>query len=503
MDRILLNRMLLISRNKRVLIKFSLLSFFTVLNSLNIANAAITAETANIIHGNPPELFVTESTLGKLGFVYRGTDYNEKLGNITSSTTKFFEQTTKLTEFTPKLFENFVERQTKDDLNGDYYDDDADSFALEEPITYTLTNVWKDSNNKIVKEEDYDNIACSHNKYTMPLQLFVTVDNIKLHTQYGVPNESEVIQPITKAFKISLAGTCFAKPGGILLDPSTQWRSIKNDYTDLDPAWNLTDIGIGGVPKNKPNSKFGGGYTDDYEPNQGFKVKPTVSSKTFPTTGFKGANFQLVMDGLQQDYTYSSNNPNIKVDNDGIVSLDTATSGATITATLKSEPQYSFEYKFAISMWVQPLKLNIYSSSDAERTCHDLNQEALTRRDLNNSSEFAYKNLDGITDMEYNLFTRGIGLGVFSEWGRLLNAPTTVSGTIFLPVSYPKSDWIFAWYVTSESHTITRKNTDNNTEVTVEEPILVASHDGMISYDSAWKTGIAPIPVTTVCKRTY
>ncbi|MWP49919.1 MULTISPECIES: hypothetical protein [unclassified Gilliamella] len=465
---------------KRKIAKIGFFSTIFVLNSFNVANAAISSTTSHTIQGTKPQFFANETTINKLGFNYKGNDYSELKGNITSDKTKYFDENTKLSDFVIKSF--FTPRTSKDDLNGDYFDFDGDAFDPTTPITSTLIPIWKDSDGHIISENDYDNAICNP-KYTMPLQLEITARDIKVKTTYGDPNESDPVssitissqeKPITKTYKIMIAKACFAKPNATILDPNTQWRSV--DETGIDDQWNLTGAGFNGIEKDKPNPEVGGGHTDDYVINQGFKVKPTVSRKHFPTTGFLGAQFQLVMSGKQEDYTFTTNNSLVEVDADGIVTLKGPVKDVTITATLKSDHNFHDNYNFTLDLWVEPQPGYVADQEQASLKCTSP-MKLLERKDLNSASSFARDNLDSYQGRVYNVFTRGIGLGVFGEWGRTLKAEH-----YGLSPTYPKSNWDYAWYFTSESH----QTTDINQKPTTEEGIVVSNHDGMISFPSAW-----------------
>ncbi|WP_141673875.1 hypothetical protein [Gilliamella sp. Choc5-1] len=480
---------------KNKIAKIGLFSTIFALNSFNVANAAISSSTINAIQGTKPVFFLTDTTINKLGFSYNGNDYSEIYGNITSGSAKYFDKNTKLGNF---IIKSYFTPRTASDPNGDYFDFDGDAFDPITPITVNLTHVWKDNDGKIIAQADYDDIACSHNKYKMPLQLEIIAKDIKVKTTHGDPNESDPVssiktssqeKPITKTYKIMIAKACFAKPNATKLDSGTQWRSVRNDRTENDAQWNLTELGLGGINKDKPNPAVGGGHTDDYVINQGFKVEPTVSRKHFPTTGFSGAQFQLVMSGMQNDYNFTSNNSLVEVDREGIVTLKDPVKEATITATLKSDANIRDNYTFTLGLWVEPQPGYVANQADARLKCTSPMQ-LLERKDLNSASSFASGNLDSYQGRVYNVFTRGIGLGVFGEWGRTLKATHYGYGP-----TYPKSNWDYAWYFTSESH----QTTINHQPIT--EGIVISSHDGMISFPNAW--GLHEIKRAVCGKKIY
>jgi hypothetical protein len=461
-----------IVNTKRKIAKIGFFSAIFVLNNLNIASATLSSTTAKTIQGHKPKFIAHEAIIDKLGFSYKGVDYN---GNkISSNTTKYFDDKTKLSDFIIKSY------FTPDD----YTDADGDVFDPE-PVTSTLNHVWKDSRGKVIEEDDYNDIACNFNKYTMPLQLEITATDIKVKTKYGDPNESDPVskinigspeeKPITKTYKIAIAKACFAKPNSVILDPSTQWRSVKNDSSGIDEQWNLTGNGLNNIAKNKPNPEVGGGYTDDYVKDQGFKVEPTVVKDHFPTTGFKGAQFQLVMSGMQQEYEFSSTSDNAPIDGDGIVTLKGPVKNVTITATLKSDRSIYSKYTFDLKLWVEPKDIRVANQAEASSKCVSP-MRLLSRKELNDSSKFAKEDLDIHLGRKYNIFTRGIGLGVLAEWGRSLHEQFGGQKP-----TYPKSTWKYGWYFTNEQHKIPA-----NQDQPITEGIVVSSHDGMISFPSAW-----------------
>lgn len=468
-----------------LLYQITFIPLLLVFSNINIANAIISSTSSKTVQGNRPEFYITDSVKNKLGFTYNQTDYSESIGNIQSDSILYFDNPmTNLNDFKMKTF--FTERQTINDSTGEYYDLDGDGFA-DIPVTQKLTFTWRDKNNKLVDANDYENIGCHNNKYAMPLTLEIISNNIQVHTKYGNPNTSVPVQqaPINKTYQLAFVGMCYAKPNSLIVDPTTQWRSVKADYSDND-AWNLTGIGIGGSKQDEPNNKYGGGHTKDYVPNLGFKVKPTVSNKTFPTTGFKGAQFQLVMGGSQEDYNYSIsyNSGKFTVDTNGIITFTDKSQPEDeiiITAALKSNSEYTFKYKFKLALWVYPSKviedISIYFTvEDLKLLCKD-NLKLAHGKDLNKNDSLLldYDRLPK-NGKHYNILTRGIGYGVFGEWGRLAQPNQKTSDT------YPKSEWGYAWYYVDN---IRKKESQQS------EPIIISSYDGMRSFTSGWNGGFS------------
>ncbi|WP_320407044.1 inverse autotransporter beta domain-containing protein [Yersinia artesiana] len=100
------------------------------------------------------------------------------------------------------------------------------------------------------------------------------------------------------------------------------------------------------------------------------------TDKGFPKTIFKGAYFQLVMNGdaannAQYDWS-SSYAANAPVDNLGKVTFKYSTQGSQVTITAKSKmfPQYSVNYKFRPNLWVYDGGFSLVSRLEAIRICH-------------------------------------------------------------------------------------------------------------------------------------
>jgi hypothetical protein len=193
---------------RKMTVKLGILSVILIFNGLITANASLSAVAVNSIQGYKTEFFVNVPIIDKLGFNYKGTDYNEKLGNITSDKVKFFDKTAKLGDFVIKSY--FIPKILEDDINGTIFDPN-------EPISSTIEYIWKDNSNKIIDKADYDNIACSHDKYTMPLKLEITLKDIKYQTIYIDSKSNFVstaksplaqIEPLIKTYQIAIPETC-------------------------------------------------------------------------------------------------------------------------------------------------------------------------------------------------------------------------------------------------------------------------------------------------------
>ncbi|XKM13948.1 hypothetical protein RCS94_01960 [Orbaceae bacterium ac157xtp] len=353
---------------------------------------ALSATSANTIKGSAP-WFTGQSGAKKLGFKVNGTTYSESLNNINPNTIKEFNAGLKLRDFT-------MTSLTATDFNPttDYYDADGDAGYPTAAATFSMGSVtydWyengKDPDNDAPISVTNQTLGCGSG-LSLPLTLKITLPNVKVKSRYGNPNESSETNLVQK-YKIGTAtGICFAKPKSL-------------DWWSLD----------GGGPNSgnaTPSPTIGGGYNSDhFDPDWGFKAS---LSPAFPTTGFVGAEFTLVMVGSPTDYTFTHNGGTAIILNTttGKVTLNSKPSGAvTITATKSGT---SHHYSFNPTLWVEP-KLGQMPYTSAISACGGANkipsQLQLTSK----------RNAD--------YFTRAVGGGVFGEWGDTNST------------NYPSSQW--------------------------------------------------------------
>ena len=476
----------------KLLYPITFIPLLFVFSNINMANAIISTTSSKTIQGNSPEFFITDSVKNKLGFTYNQTDYSESIGNIQSDSILYFDNPmTNLNDFKMKTF--FTERQTINDSTGEYYDVDGDGFA-DIPVTQELTFIWRDNNQTQIDANDYENIGCHNNKYAMPLTLEIISKNIQVHTKYGHPNTSDPVQQasIIKAYQLAFVGMCYAKPNSLIVDPTTQWRAVKADNSGLSD-WNPTGVGINGSKQTEPLDFYGGGYTEDYEPYLGFKIRSKSSYTNFPTSGFKGAQFQLVMSGSQEDYNYSIsyNSGTFTVDKYGVITFfdkSQPEDEIIITAALKSNSKYTFKYKFKLPLWVSPAKIiddeSFYFTQEnkALMTCTDKTLRLAGFQALNSVAWNSFDDhfLPFIKGYPFNVMTRGIGKGILGEWGRLAQPNQIKSDT------YPKSEWGYAWYYGNSARYMGGKNPNGTARI---ESYIISSYDGMRSFPSYWNGG--------------
>ena len=380
---------------------------------------SLSAFTANIVEGNAPEVINTNTAANKHGFTVNGVFYSESSGNINSDEIKEFAGDLKLSDFEIR---NFTNNLLSEDLN--FIDIDGDYADPLNSFTVTTTkHVWSDANGSVLTDEDKI-IGCGSG-FPMPLKLKIYI-SAQTISQYGVPNKSDYV-PITKVYQIApKAVLCYAKPYSIEKNGNYQW--IGHIPTSSSKEW---DAVLNDKLYATPSPLTGGGYSADYVPNWGFKVEPSESNgKKFPTTGFPGAKFQLIVSGAQSDYIFSlpiNSGNQVSIDQQGYVILKGKPTGnVTIRATLKRNPSIQLDYSFnPTNPWVVPYD-SMVSYESAVQKCGGVDK-LLTRAELSNSPQaFDYeKNRDIVIS---NAYTRKIG-PLFAEWGW-----TTKS-------SYPESKW--------------------------------------------------------------
>ncbi|XKM14109.1 hypothetical protein RCS94_02790 [Orbaceae bacterium ac157xtp] len=239
----------------------------------------------------------------------------------------------------------------------------------------------------------------------LPLKLRIDLNGVQVHSKYGNPSASKSTT-LTKTYQIGTAsGICFAKPGNLDVHTSKNGRA--------------------------------GGYTEDFVPNKGFKANPTLSSSKFPTSGFPGAEFQLVMTGSQTDYTYEVNatpEGSVEVDTDGRVTLKSKPTGTvTVTAKLKRDPRITHDYSFSPTTLWGEFKYNPnhskgrYPYYEAGRACGG-EDNLPTRKELTNAlpstvSRYSHPGGSRYPGSVYDsVATRAISGQFYPEWGRLLSA---------------------------------------------------------------------------------
>lgn len=426
---------------------------------------ALTTKTANIIQGYEPEFVITDVAQNKLGFTIGSKTYSQYAGNINSSIVNPFSATNKLSDF-------IVQNYTASNLNvaENYADRDGDIANSQpfniNPIKYT----WYDATGQEIPASNYGNMIGCDSNFKLPLKLKIYTD-VKALSQYGIPNEGEW-RRIEKNYQIEPKGICYLSPNAIKVFPYEQWigydtsgrhedTGIADGDSNIIYGWNSSNI-------TQPDATYGGGFTADYVPNKGFRARPVNSNKFFPTTGFVGAQFQLIMEGAQSDYSYSVPvNPGnaVTVDSTGnVLFVAKPTGKVTVRATLrKNNVNYYFDYSFTpTDVWAKPYNKST-NWQTATLVCNGA-YNVLSSSELTNSR---------VSSQRGYAFTRAIGGGIFNEWGRTEK------------LSYPNSNWERAWF-------LTRNTTSDGTR-----RYIVSSYMGDIYFDDGSNLGWV---IMTACR---
>ncbi|XKM13514.1 hypothetical protein RCS94_10890 [Orbaceae bacterium ac157xtp] len=373
---------------------------------------ALSATSANTIQGSRPG-FTGQSGAKKLGFVVNGTPYSESLNNINPTDIKEFNAGLKLSDFT-------VTSLTASDFSptADYADADGDlahptaAFSMS-PRTFE----WRDKFDTVISPSNYNQTLGCGSGLNLPLKLRITLPDVKVRSRYGNPSES-IPTPLVQEYKIGTeSGICFAQPNAMKVKPNETWLGYTNS-AGTRWSWNTGSI--------TPHQYNGGGYDPaQFDPTWGFKA--SLGTK-FPTTGFPGASFNLIMTSNATDYTFTHNGGSaVTIGTDGKVTLNSKPSGpVTIKAKFNATSQiheYTFDPR---TVWVEPNPTNMNYAS-AVSACGGANKIP-TRAQLTNSPR---KTAPQNWSREQNRCTRKVDGSVFSEWGY------TSSRT------YPDSQWAY------------------------------------------------------------
>ncbi|MWP63036.1 hypothetical protein [Gilliamella sp. Pas-s25] len=386
------------------------------------SHAILSATSSRFIIGQAPQVVVL-SGADKHGFTVNGIFYSEASDNIKSSEVKEFDGNLSVNDFK-------IETYTVMNLDRaeNYRDIDGDNADPDQPFKVEKTDYWwyDNSGRRIIGADRRKAIGCGSG-FSMPLKLIIQT-KVKAYSKYGIPNESDQVT-LAKTYQIApRSQICYAKPNDVIISPNQQWRTydpnLASNPVSGPWAWNGANI------SRHPDS--GGGYSADYVPNWGFKANPIASGKKFPTTGFPGAKFQLVMTGAQDDYRYQViNNPGggVSIDQNGVVKLNSKPlRNVTVRATLKRDTSVIHDYIFnPTSVWLEPHKNENIKLSTAINLCGGVNNIPL-RKDYTNSPAINVAE-NGNWSIYPNSFTRSIGDSIMGEWG-------WVSGK-----NYPESNW--------------------------------------------------------------
>ena len=422
---------------------------FVLLLITPYSSLAITANTSNIINGNPPYLTLDggrsqiTNTDGLLEISLSNGDKYTPSTNNSSSVNPIV---------LPAVDQSFADIAMLVPTN-------ADSIALSSLIDAPY-NYWGDvdgdgqgrdgitaTGSLILSIVDKNNQPVSRNTVltisNAPYKLTLSNTNAMLKTRYGVPNESHFTASNVTYYinpKI-LAMISFAKP-------------------DM----------------NKSSGNFAGPATI-WHPNKGFlpqSVTPSSYGLNFPTTGANNLYFDLDIGGNNQALSWAT------VSHGGITATMTDSTNTSVRVTLTgpavtdpnqwysenprridrpSLPQV-FElvgrdssgnavvkYGFELKQWFVNSGNNEKNHSSVESWCNNIGYRLPNIRDLTNGScrenldkEFEDGYCNGVVDATPSSpdswFRRHIGGGLFSEWGMVedyfgANFPGLGGGSVF------------------------------------------------------------------------
>ena len=389
-----------------------------------------------------------ESASKKHGFMLDNVFYSSSTNNLSDTKINQFDGNFTINDF-------IIKDYAINDLNiiTNYDDVDGDFINSKIPFTVEETNYsWSDNKGiKIVDNDRAKKIGCGSG-FSMPLNLTITT-KVKAYSEYGIPNESEYAE-ITQKYKImARPEICYAKPYGMVLRPQYIWGSVKTvrdnggnldciltgtGTSDLIHGWNY-DNG------RDRDSICGGGYNSNvFDPIYGFKAS---ANPHFPTTGFSGARFQLVMSGHQDDFDYTLSampNDSVEIDNQGNVMLLKKPVGKVIIKVkFKNDEQFPEQsYSFNLTgIWALPQGQidKVYTYQEVVNMCGG-ESKLPTRTEMSNSPNAPASWIK--YPYEWDAFTRDIGTGLLSEWGM-----TTKE-------TYPDSNWFtgYHWFYSKDKY---------------------------------------------------
>ena len=424
--------------NSIILILLSLCSL-----SISSKSLALITHTVNVIHGNKPKVVNIEAAAKKQGFTINGVFYSANTNNLNDIQINQFDGNLKINDF---IIKNYTINDL--DMTTNYDDSDEDGISYRTPFSVEPTTYsWVDNNGVTIEGNDRARIIGCSSGFSMPLYLTIST-KVKTYSEYGIPNESEYAD-ITQQYKIMAEPEiCYAKPYQMTLFPNYVWGSVRSilyqgrqecilsGYRDDQLIESLDDYRMHLVngwnfdnSRNR-NSICGGGYNAQvFDPINGFKASAVPH---FPTTGFSGAKFQLVMTGNQNDFNYGlTQNPNnsVTIDNQGFVTLVNKPTGpVTIKATFKHDNQIAEKlYTFSLTgIWANPRGNQLYTYQQVTNLCGG-ESKVPSRAEMSNSPN-APLSWTAIP-YSWDAFTRDIGNGLLSEWGMTSK------------LTYPDSNW--------------------------------------------------------------
>lgn len=198
-----------------------------------------------------------------------------------------------------------------------------------------------------------------------------------------------------------------------------------------------------------------GSYTIEEVVLEGVEVNGHIFKQNagFPTTGFKGAGFTLLPSvGNPGDYTWRSDTNWASVQDGDVVFTGEGTKNrVTITGTLKSDPNQTVTYSFALKSWYyHPVNQDLRGWEAANRVCNIVGDTLPAVQQFNGSTNHS----DGV---------RGTIDGLWSEWGSLQYYKNAGFGGNQYWLSEKVGDDDDSHFVTSASDGTIHSSRDNDT----------------------------------------
>ncbi|MWN06281.1 hypothetical protein [Gilliamella sp. Pas-s95] len=385
--------------------------YTTILSQFSeISHASLSVHTTQAIHGIHPSLSpIIEQNIDDLNLFGLSVDNKNYYGDEV----KYLP----IQHHYP--FKNTINAAPiKQPNSNEYFDLDGDELkALELMGQQKINMTWyyTNRNNELVEFTPKDNDTfCSLSSKGMhaPFKVKLSADLI-LSSQYGIPNTNtypneDVITHPSKTYTIlDDAFVCYAKPS---LNPSTVKGSHKNQ-------WN---------------------------PNYGFLHQSSVNpTKNFPTTGFYGAKFDLLLSnqGIASNYIWTVKQGNALVNVTNNTNYVTVTfntpdarnpgkawqhvmgsgSGYTVVIEGKNKTKNTtIQYSFTLTKWFDAWKQKYNKKGILQAMKGDLDEviEACS----NKSGRYRLSHDNEVSNAKLSdkkkeiLYTREIGT-LFSEWG--------------------------------------------------------------------------------------
>ncbi|WP_392562103.1 hypothetical protein RHO12_01005 [Orbus sturtevantii] len=417
---------------------FSFCSYCILFGAINFpAYAVLSATTTELIHGRAPNILFDGTTPVALKDLL-SIDY--PLGSTITPVTTSFEVSTSDTflDVIPKVIADSTPRNLADVAQYIDMDGDLPSGA---GLTGTIAATWsyKNSNGATVLLTASD-LSKNFSACNAPYELKIETSNIGSISAYGLPLENK-FPDTTKVYKVTLptnaASVCYLQP------------NIDDNYSGYKPSV--------------------------WTPSHGFTPQSTNNlALNFPTTGFDGAWFNLIIAGIDAQ---SAGSWSATVTGGPLTATATAT-GSNVVRVNISGPNATtgvgagkfsparvkiadsgghVSYEFEITKWFITKPGNSNGYANAETFCQSLGNKPgdyliPTRADYTNNphgNPILYPPYNGgevilNNDLLNGTYTRAIGEGIFSEWG-----DTTAS-------YYTNSDWVNNVYWTSEAWSATR-----------------------------------------------